>query len=165
MKIGDVTLGNFVYLVSSEHKVDINGDVITDLGYEVYKRPVKVISVYSGGIHYKSKDERFGSIFVSSESLEPIPITVDFLKFNDFVETTLDKDYTQKVTGYDWVMRWCENYWVAVKQVRANLWKIYIQGDSANLDGGVTSVHDLQNKMKFCGIDKHLHIENLWSHS
>ena len=119
MKIGELTLGDFV---------STNG------------KPVKVSAMYSAGIHYQDGDS---TTFASSETLEGILITEDFLEKNDF-----------KKGEHAYVMTWCENYYVAATKIKDNLWTIHFQGDSANIDGGFRYVHELQNALKVCEIGK-----------
>ena len=123
MKIGKLTIGDYV---------SVGGKV------------VKVASMYSAGIHYQEDGKM---VFASSETLEPILITIEFLEKNEF-----------KKCGEHYIMVWCENYSVLATKVKDTLWTIHIQGDSANMDGGVTCVHELQNAMKVCGIEKKIEI-------
>lgn len=96
------------------------------------------------------------SMGVDIDKVEPILISADILERNGYTIATLDNGWTAKITGYDWVMHWCENYFVALKQHRLNCWKIHVQGDSVNLDGGVSSVHELQHALRLAGIKKEI---------
>lgn len=96
------------------------------------------------------------SVIKDLNDIEPILITQPFLDNNDFVSTHNKEWGVKLISEFDWVMLWCENYWVGVKQIRANLWKIHVQGDTANMDGGVCHIHDLQHAIRACGIKKEI---------
>ena len=70
--------------------------------------------MYSAGIHYQEDGKM---VFASSETLEPILITIEFLEKNEF-----------KKFGEHYIMVWCENYSVLATKVKDTLWTIHIQG-------------------------------------
>lgn len=119
----------------------MNTDLLTTGNYVLVNgKAVKVESVSEDGIYYNGN-------FAHLNDVEPVFITEEFLGKNEFEKY-----------GEHYGMIWCENYCVLATKIKYNLWKIHIQGDNANMDGGVTCVHELQNAMKICGIKKKIEV-------
>ena len=134
------------------------GDIVSFNG-----TPIQIVSInlYNGedsmgGHYYVVSTQQLVPGNLWTDVLEPIPLTKESLQLNGFKPLKMDAGYTNKVTGFDLILHWCENYWVGMRQLRSNLWKIHIQGDSANMDGGVGYVHELQHALKLCGIEKEI---------
>lgn len=54
MKATDLMFGDYVFWDCVKHKVDFDDNVITDKGYEVSRRIIKVSSVNITGVTFKS---------------------------------------------------------------------------------------------------------------
>ena len=84
MEATDLMIGDWVFWDWVTHKVDFDGDVMTDRGYKVSRRIIKSSSVNECGITFKSLKD--GSpISIKEEDLAPIPLTPEILEKNGFI--------------------------------------------------------------------------------
>lgn len=89
MKATDLMVGDYVFWNWVTHKVDFDGDVMTDRGYEVSRRIIKVSSVNDAGVTFKSLKDG-SQISIKEEDLAPIPLTEEILEKNGF---EIDKNF------------------------------------------------------------------------
>lgn len=82
MKAEDLMVGDWVYLVSTIHNVSFpDNGVIQDEGYITTRTPIKITTVSENCIsYYSNKLELY--ITLSSEDIEPIPLTPEILEKN-----------------------------------------------------------------------------------
>ena len=83
-------------------------------------------------------------------------ITKEFLKMNGFTPISENNSTSIKKLeeDFDYILIYCENYYIAVRQVRENLWNAHVQGDSGNYDGGIVDVEHLKKVLFACSMDK-----------
>lgn len=84
MKAKELMVGDYVFWNWVTHKVDFDGAVITDKGYEVNRRIIKVSSVNETGVTFKSPKDG-SQIYVKEEDLSLIPLTKKILHKNGFI--------------------------------------------------------------------------------
>lgn len=99
---------------------------------------------YSCLLLYKGKDdEGFDSeIIVNYENIRPIKITKSFLKKNGWVQPDKDEDlYVDETCGF---------------VLNGDVIELDIISDTHNYSGVVEYVHQLQNKLKACEIEREI---------
>lgn len=140
MKVEDLMIGDWVNLINTTHNVSFpeNG-VIQDEGYTIIRTPIKMTTVSENCVsYYSNKLEVY--ITVSSEKIEPIPLTSEILKKNGLTNDPYgchfkeDKYMALEISVEE------EVYWT----INYNEYSIL----------KLKYVHQLQHALKLCGIDK-----------
>ena len=134
MKIQELMIGDWV--VSNEH-------------------PEEYLKIYDIELYQNSVScERINGLsrFPSPVDLNGILITEKFLIDNGFKKVVSTYD----ITNVNYLLTWCENYYVQMQQVREDNWLINIHGDYANINGGVGYVHELQHMLAVAGIKQEI---------
>lgn len=138
MKVEDLMIGDWIYLVSTIHNVSFpDNGVIQDEGYITTRTPIKITTVSENCIsYYSNKLELY--ITLSSEDIEPIPLTPEILEKNGFIRINAGV-ITYKLTKYlYWTPRGLEHELSEIPICHLNF------------------VHELQHALKLCGIDKEI---------
>ncbi len=151
MKATDLMIGDYVFCDWVTHKVYFDGDVMTDRGYKVSRRIIKVSSVNEGGITFKSLKDG-SQISIKEEDLVPIPLTQEILEKNYGKETQVgisDKPCWGEMGAIWSTMLWkCENsFWLEVSTIASGFVKKHI-----------LYVHELQHALRLCGIEKEIEL-------
>lgn len=151
MKVEDLMIGDWVHLISTIHNVSfLENGVIQDEGYTTTHTPIKITTVSENCVsYYSNKLEVY--ITVSSEEIEPIPLTPEILEKNGILYEKQsfyyvikdDKDlectyYIQQVLQGDWVIG------------------VDIGAYDCSVFARIKHVHELQHALKLCGIDKEI---------
>ena len=154
MKATDLMIGDYVFWNWATHKVDFDGDVMTDRGYKVSSRIIKVSSVNEVGITFKSLKDR-SQISIKEENLVPIPLTSDILEKNGFKE-----DF--ETNGIYWRPD-CRKFCI-VKELDTWYFAFRVLGEIIDKSSGYICisecnyVHKLQHKLKDLEIEKEVEL-------
>ena len=143
MKATDLMIGDYVFWYWVTHKVDFDGAVMTDKGYEVNRRIIKVSSVNETGVTFKSPKDG-SQIYVKEEDLSPIPLTKEILRKNDFIGEVylwIDAGDEKTLVYYPFEHRLTLEY-----------------GDKCEIlfKCQCFSVHEFQHALKLCKIEKEI---------
>ena len=150
MKATDLMIGDYVFWDCVTHKVDFDGDVMTDRGYEVSKHIIKVSSVNESCITFKSLKDG-SQISIREEDLSPILLTPEILEKNGFVVGYKQVDYEQISITYYHI--WSDFY----LDLYGGEILLKIRRDCDFTFFGIISckyVHALQHALRLCGIEK-----------
>lgn len=139
-------IGDYVFWNLVTHKVDFDGDVMTDRGYKVSRRIIKVSSVNEVGITFKSLKDR-SQISIKEEDLVPIPLTPEILKKNGF-ESRGAQFFCDHI-GMIW---WKDNIFMFSKYTR------HEDLPTENISINIGYVHELQHALRICGIEKKIEL-------
>lgn len=142
MKATDLMVGDYVFWDWVTHKVDYDGDVITDKGYDVSRRIIKVSSVNETGVTFKSLKDG-SQIYIKEEDLAPIPLTKEILKKNEFEKAELESN-TYRLPSFR------DDVWFSINDY------FYLGFDETAVQFNCYSVHELQHILKFNGVDKEI---------
>lgn len=151
MKAEDLMIGDWVHLISTIHNVSFpDNGVIQDEGYATIHTPIKITTVSENCVsYYSNKLELY--ITLSSEEIEPIPLTPEILKKNDIL---------YRKSSFYYIINdnkdlECTHY---IYQTIQDDWAIGV--DTGAYDCSVFArikyVHELQHALKLCGIDKEI---------
>ena len=90
MKVEDLMIGDLVHSISTIHNLSFpDNGVIQDEGYTTIRTPIKITTVSENCVsYYSNKLELY--ITLSSEEIEPIPLTPEILVKNGFVNSYID---------------------------------------------------------------------------
>jgi hypothetical protein len=142
MKATDLMIGDYVFWDWVTHKVDYDGDVVTDKGYEVSRRIIKVSSVNEGGVTFKSLKDK-SRIYLEEEELAPIPLTPEILEKNGFEKVELESNTYRLLSFRD-------DVWFSINDY------FYLGFDETAVQFNCYSVHELQHILKFNGVNKEI---------
>lgn len=151
MKVEDLMIGDWVHLIRTTHNVSFpDNGVIQDEGYTTIYTPIKITTVSENCVSYYSNKLKI-YITVSSEEIEPIPLTSEILKKNDILYRKSSFYY---IINDDKDLE-CTHY---IYQTVQDDWAIGV--DTGAYDCSVFArikyVHELQHALKLCGIDKEI---------
>lgn len=150
MKVEDLMVGDWVHLISTIHNVSFpDNGVIQDEGYTTIRTPIKITTVSENCVsYYSNKLEVY--ITVSSEEIEPIPLTPEILKKNDILYEkqsfyyVIKDDKNLECTYY--IQRVQEDWAIGVD----------IGAYDCSVFARIEYVHELQHALKLCGINKEM---------
>lgn len=151
MKVEDLMIGDWVYLINTTHNVSFpeNG-VIQDEGYTTSRTPIKITTVSENCVSYYS-DKLELYITLSSEDIEPIPITPEILKKNNIL---------YKKSNYHYVIDNNKDleciYYIA--QASQGDWVIGVDTGAYECPvfAIIKYVHEIQHVLRLCKIDKEI---------
>ena len=145
MKVEDLMIGDWVHLISTIHNVSFpDNGVIQDEGYTTIRTPIKITTVSENCVsYYSNKLEVY--ITVSSEEIEPIPLTPEILEKNGFEKHISDIRMFFQHGEYHL------SYYIVNKH-----FTIYNQIDGSLVQRVIVNAHELQHALKLCGIDKEI---------
>lgn len=153
MKATDLMIGDYVFWNWATHKVDFDGDVMTDRGYKVSSRIIKVSSVNEGGITFKSLKDG-SQISIKEEDLVPIPLTPEILEKNGFIP---NKFNTNDVFGTRFDLG--DHYYLTFyNSNRGGSLTKYYTSQSIFYITTIEYVHELQHALRLCGIEKEIEL-------
>lgn len=151
-------IGDWVNLINTTHNVSFpeNG-VIQDEGYTTIRTPIKMTTVSENCVsYYSNKLEVY--ITVSSEKIEPIPLTPEILEKNGFNDTSFEANHKYKYVIHT-------NEYQLCYYPKTNSFNVYKKGIDpfytkdvfcCGFQNIVKYVHELQHALKLCGIDKEI---------
>lgn len=151
MKAEDLMIGDWVHLISTIHNVSFpDNGVIQDEGYTTIRTPIKITTVSENCVsYYSNKLELY--ITLSSEDIEPIPLTPEILKKNDIL---------YKKSSFYYIINdnkdlECTHY---IYQTIQEDWAIGVDigAYDCSVFARIKYVHELQHALKICGIDKEI---------
>lgn len=151
MKVENLMIGDWAHLIRTTHNVSFpDNGVIQDEGYTTIRTPIKITTVSENCVsYYSNKLEIY--ITVSSEEIEPIPLTSEILKKNGILYRKSSFYY---IINDDKDLE-CTHY---IYQTIQDDWAIGV--DTGAYDCSVFArikyVHELQHALKLCGIDKEI---------
>lgn len=145
MKAEDLMIGDLVRSISTIHNVSFpDNGVIQDEGYTTIRTPIKITTVSENCVsYYSNKLELY--ITLSSEEIEPIPLTPEILVKNGFEKHI---NNTRMFFQHD---EYHLSYYIVNKH-----FTIYNQIDGSLIQRVIVNVHELQHALKLCGIDKEI---------
>jgi hypothetical protein len=141
MKVEDLMIGDLVHSISTIHNVSFpDNGVIQDEGYTTIRTPIKITTVSENCVsYYSNKLELY--ITLSSEEIEPIPLTPEILEKNGFEDTIRDAI---------WISTNCNLLWKDGKL------KNFCREEDDEVCIPCEYVHELQHTLKLCEIDKEI---------
>ena len=150
MKVEDLMIGDLVHSISTIHNVSFpDNGVIQDEGYTTIRTPIKITTVSENCVsYYSNKLELY--ITLSSEEIEPIPLTPEILKKNGIL---YEKQSYYYVIKDDKDLE-CTYY---IQQIQED-WAIGVDTGAyeCSVFARIKYVHELQHALKLCGIDKEI---------
>lgn len=150
MKVEDLMIGDLVHSISTIHNVSfLDNGVIQDEGYTTIRTPIKITTVSENCVsYYSNKLELY--ITLSSEDIEPIPLTPEILEKNGIL---YEKQSYYYVIKDDKDLE-CTYY---ISQVQGD-WTIGVDIGAYDCSAfaRIKYVHELQHALKLCGIDKEI---------
>ena len=150
MKVEDLMIGDLVHSISTIHNVSFpDNGVIQDEGYTTILTPIKITTVSENCVsYYSNKLELY--ITLSSEEIEPIPLTPEILKKNGIL---YEKQSYYYVIKDDKDLE-CTYY---IQQIQED-WAIGVDTGAyeCSVFARIKYVHELQHALKLCGIDKEI---------
>lgn len=150
MKTEDLMTGDWVYLISTIHNVSFpDNGVIQDEGYTTIRTPIKITTVSENCVsYYSNKLELY--ITLSSEEIEPIPLTPEILEKSGILYEKQSYYYVIE----DNKDLECTYY---IQQVQED-WSIGVDTGAyeCSVFARIKYVHELQHALKLCGIDKEI---------
>lgn len=143
MKVEELMIGDWVHLISTIHNVSFpDNGVIQDEGYTTTRTPIKITTVSENCVsYYSNKLELY--ITLSSEDIEPIPLTPEILKKNGF-EGIKEGRFPSLRNHYNDIIFQLER----IKE-EGNCKILYI---FKNIP--IFYIHELQHALKLCKINK-----------
>ena len=151
MKAEDLMIGDWVHLINTIHNVSFpDNGVIQDEGYTTTHTPIKITTVSENCVsYYSNKLELY--ITLSSEEIEPIPLTPEILKKNGIL---YEKQSYYYVIENDNDLE-CTYYMIQGSQ---GGWAIGVDTGAyeCSVFDRIKYVHELQHALKLCGIDKEI---------
>ena len=150
MKVEDLMIGDLVHSISTIHNVSFpDNGVIQDEGYTTIRTPIKITTVSENCVsYYSNKLELY--ITLSSEEIEPIPLTPEILKKNGIL---YEKQSYYYVIKDDKDLE-CTYY---IQQIQED-WAIGVDIGAyyCSVFARIKYVHELQHALKLCGINKEI---------
>jgi hypothetical protein len=145
MKVEELMIGDWVHLISTIHNVSFpDNGVIQDEGYTTTRTPIKITTVSENCVsYYSNKLELY--ITLSSEDIEPIPLTPEILEKNGF-EGIKEGRFPSLRNHYNDIIfqleRIKEERYCKILYIFKNIPICY--------------VHELQHALKLCKINKEI---------
>jgi hypothetical protein len=145
MKAEDLMIGDWVHSISTIHNVSFpDNGVIQDEGYTTIHTPIKITTVSENCVsYYSNKLELY--ITLSSEDIEPIPLTPEILEKNGFGCDRNDGYAILRLEDNSELLYYFHEY----KLTRFYKSEIIFRCQCVY-------AHQLQRALKLCGIDKEI---------
>jgi hypothetical protein len=150
MKAEDLMIGDWVYLINTVHNVSFpDNGVIQDEGYTTTHTPIKITTVSENCVsYYSNKLELY--ITVSSEDIEPIPLTPEILEKNGILYEKQSYYYViedNKDLECTYYIQQVQDDWAIGVDIGAYDCSVFAR---------IKYVHELQHALKLCGINKEI---------
>jgi hypothetical protein len=165
MNLANLMIGDYVYMINVRHQVDFTDDhTITDKGYDVEKRVIKVESVADTCVHFLTK--KFGTetyITVDAEKIEPIEISDELLIYNNInITDTIYHVFDKPTHVFSWKANRDTRTPIIVKlsSKRSDDTRyISIENSIYRYEGEVKYVHELQQIFRHCKLNKVINLK------
>jgi hypothetical protein len=146
----DLMVGDWVRLINTIHNVSFpDNGVIQDEGYTTTRTPIKITTVSENCVsYYSNKLEIY--ITISSEEIEPIPLTPEILEKNGFKVEFYNDYKVYELNNFKVCKNCCDYFEVC------DLWDDSDWGWRIINFCPCIYVHELQHALKLCEIDKEI---------
>ena len=166
METTELMINDWVHLVSTIHNVSFPEDgVIQDEGYTTIRTPIKLTTVSENCVSYYS-DKLELYITLSSEDIEPIPLTPEILEKNGFENIPYAGIDCDKIWLLHEISYYGKSFPLYTDDIMLKYstseqcWCVFFNIGGAHPDfrtvSTISYVHELQHVLKLYGIEKEI---------